>query len=242
MAAPRTRDALAVMVCYETRERTAEALTRFPAERGYDVLLVDDGSSDGTADVLARSGLPFVRHDRNRGLGAAIKTGIAHALREGYEAVVILAGNGKDDPAEIPRLLEALAAGRDYVQGSRFLPGGSHHNLPRGRHVMIRMHCRLMRWLTGFPATDAINGFRAYRLALFRDPRIDVWHPRLDRYEFESYLHYKVLTLGYRVGEVSVSKTYPRPGRGIRYSHIRPVTDWWRILRPLLLLRLGLWR
>src|SRR5215470_9052147 len=74
MAAPRTRDALAVMVCYETRERTAEALTRFPAERGYDVLLVDDGSSDGTADVLARSGLPFVRHDRNRGLGAAIKT------------------------------------------------------------------------------------------------------------------------------------------------------------------------
>lgn len=229
------------MVCYDTREWTERTLARFPAQRDYDVLLVDDGSTDGTVDALRASGLPFVRHERNRGLGAAIKTGLAHALREGHHAVVVLAGNGKDDPREIPQLLEALASGYDYVQGSRFRSGGSHTNLPRGRHLMIRLHCLLIRGLTGFPATDAINGFRAYRVALFRDPRIDVWHDRLDRYEFESYLHYKVLTLGYRVTEVPVSKTYPRAGRGIRYSHIRPVTDWWRILRPLLFLKIGLW-
>lgn len=228
------------MVCYDTRRWTEETLRRLPAHRNYDVLLVDDGSADGTVEALRSSGLPFVRHERNRGLGAAIKSGVAQAIAQRYEAVVVLAGNGKDDPAEIPRFLEALAAGYDYVQGSRFRSGGSHHNLPRGRHIMIRLHCLLVRWLTGFPATDAINGFRAYRLSLFRDPRIDVWQDWLDRYEFESYLHYKVLTLGYRVMEVPVSKTYPKGGSGLRYSHIRPVLDWWRILRPLVLLKLRL--
>jgi len=230
------------MVCYNTRQWTEETLRRFPPQRDYDVLLVDDGSTDGTADVLRSCGLPFARHERNRGLGAAIKSGIAQAIAQGHEAVVVLAGNGKDDPAEIPRFREALAAGYDYVQGSRFRAGGTHANLPRGRYLMIRFHCLLVRWLTEFPATDAINGFRAYRLSLFRDPRIDVWQDWLDRYEFESYLHYKVLTLGYRVTEVPVSKTYPRPRPGLRYSHIRPVVDWWRILRPLVLLKLGIRR
>jgi dolichol-phosphate mannosyltransferase len=231
---------LAVMVCFDTRLWTAQTLARFPAERDYDLLVVDDGSTDGTPEVLEASGLSVVRHPANRGLGAAIKSGISAALTGGYEAVVILAGNGKDDPAEIPRFLEALSAGHDYVQGSRFRAGGSHHNLPGGRHLLVRLHGLLVRLLTGFPGTDAINGFRAYRLSLFQDPRIDIWQDWLDRYEFESYLHYKVLTLGYRVTEVPVSKTYPRPGSGLRYSHIRPVVDWWSILRPYVLLKLGL--
>jgi len=230
------------MVCYNTREWTAEALRRFPAERDYDILLVDDGSDDGTAELLRESGLPALRHEANRGLGAALKSGIGRAIAEGYEAVVVLAGNGKDDPGEIPRFLDALAAGYDYVQGSRFRPGGSHRNLPLGRHLLIRLHCILVRLLTGFPATDAVNGFRAYRLRVFRDERIDIGQSWLDRYEFESYLYYKVLTLGYRVTEVPVSKSYPAPRRGLRYSHIRPVVDWWRILRPWLLLKLGLRR
>lgn len=238
----KTSDVLAVMACYNTREWTREAVARFPPSRGYDVLLVDDGSTDGTAEAMESGGLPVLRHETNRGLGAALKSGIERALAEGYEAVVVLAGNGKDDPAEIPRFLEALAAGHDYVQGSRFRPGGRHQNLPLGRHLLIRAHCLFVRLLTGFPATDAVNGFRAYRLRLFRDERIDVWQPWLDRYEFESYLHYKVLTLGYRVMEVPVSKTYPAPRPGLRYSHIRPVVDWWRILRPWVLLRLGLRR
>lgn len=230
------------MACYNTRDWTEETLVRIPSRRDFDVLLVDDGSTDGTAEVLQGSGLPFLRHETNKGLGAALKSGIARALALEYEAVVVLAGNGKDDPVEIPRFLEALAAGYDYVQGSRFRPGGHHRHLPLGRNLLIRLHCLFVRLLTGFPATDAINGFRAYRLRLFLDERIDVWRPWLDRYEFESYLHCKVLTLGYRVTEVPVSKTYPRPRSGLPYSHIRPVVDWWRILRPWVLLKLGLRR
>jgi dolichol-phosphate mannosyltransferase len=128
------------------------------------------------------------------------------------------------------------------VQGSRFRPGGRHQNLPLARRLLIRAYGIFVRLVTGFPGTDAVNGFRAYRLALFRDARIDVWQPWLDRYEFESYLHCKVLTLGYRVTEVPVSKTYPADRRGVRYSHVRPVVDWWRILRPWVLLTLRLRR
>jgi dolichol-phosphate mannosyltransferase len=86
--------------------------------------------------------------------------------------------------------------------------------------------------------SDVTNGFRAYRLALLDDPRIRIDQPWLDRYELEYYLHWKAITLDYRVIEVGVSKTYPKDGRN--YSKIRKVRDWWSIIRPTLLLWLHL--
>jgi dolichol-phosphate mannosyltransferase len=229
---------LVVVACYESREQTRALLARFPEEREYDLLAVDDGSRDGTDAVLRDAGVPLIRHERNRGLGAALKTGLRQALSGGYDVAVIMAGNDKDDPHLIPRLLEPiLRSEADYVQGSRFLEGGSHRNLPLSRNLLVRLHARALSWLTRTRLTDAVNGFRAYRLALLADPRIDVWQDWLDRYELESYLHYKVLTLGYRLREVPVSKTYP--ARGVKYSHIRPFVDWWSILRPVVLLVLG---
>lgn len=235
--------ALVVMVCYDSADLTRAAVARFPKERDYDVLLVDDGSTDETPAVLAASGLPVVRHPENRGLGAAIKTGLRHAREHAYDVAVIMAGNDKDDPAQVPLLLEPLREGRaDYVQGSRYKEGGSSPNLPLARHLLIKAHALLMSVLTGRRATDAINGFRAYRLSVLDDPRMDVWQDWLDRYEFESYLHFNVLRLGYRMEEVAVEKRYPPPARRGRYSHIRPVIDWWVILRPIVLQLLRLKR
>jgi dolichol-phosphate mannosyltransferase len=233
---------LAVMLCYNTEDLTRAALAKFPAERAYDVLLVDDGSIDGTPALLdAFSGATVLHHERNRGLGAAIKTGYRYAIDHGYDVIVIMAGNNKDDPAEIPRLLRPIVdEGADYVQGSRFLDGGSHANLPGARRWMVKMHAWMMWAFTGRRGTDAINGFRAYRVSLLSAPRINVWQDWLDHYELESYLHYKVLTLGHRFAEAPVSKSYPPPNRKGKYSHIRPIVDWWVIVRPLVYLRLGL--
>jgi dolichol-phosphate mannosyltransferase len=167
-----------------------------------------------------------------------------HALDHGYEFFCILAGNNKDDPRQIAQVLAPLREEQaDYVQGSRFAPGGSEENTPPFRFVMVKVHAGMLGVLTGFRGSDAINGFRAYRTALFAPGGpINVWQDWLDGYELETYLHFNVLRLGLRVSEVGVSKTYPpRKNRG-RYSHIRPVRDWWRILRPIPLLMLRLRR
>ena len=150
-----------------------------------------------------------------------------------------MAANGKDDPAESPRLIDQLQRGYDYVQGSRYLEaGGASLNLPRGRDLMIRGYTLMFRLLTGFPASDVTNGFRAYRLSILDDPRIRLDQSWLDRYELEYYVHWKVIELGYKVVEVGVSKTYPKGGGN--YSKIRRVRDWWSILRPVVYLGLGL--
>jgi len=227
---------LAVVVAYNTAESTRQFLTRFPKESKLDVLIVNDGSTDRTAEYLKDSGFNSITHPNNKGVGGAIKTGIRYALDNDYYAMVIMAGNNKDDPAQIGRLFRPiLEEDCDYIQGSRFLKGGKWDNLPVFRYVMVKVHAFMFFVLTGFHGTDALNGFRAYKLSIFEDPRINIWQEWLDHYELETYLHYKVLRLGYKVKEVPVSKIYPK-ARRVKYSHIRPIIDWWKILRPVFFL------
>lgn len=237
--------ALAVVATYNNGQNVARVLERMPPAplRDFDVLVVNDGSSDDTGAHVARFDFPVVQHETNRGVGGAIKSGVRYALDHGYDVVCILAGNNKDDPAEIARVLEPIRAGRaDYVQGSRFAAGGSHDNTPFFRHVMVQVHAMMFRVLTGFKGTDALNGFRAYRTDLFASGGIDVFQDWLDQYEYETYLHFQVLRRGKRAVEVGVSKTYPPKKNRGKYSHIRPILDWWKILRPIPLVLLGLKR
>jgi dolichol-phosphate mannosyltransferase len=198
--------------------------------------VVDDGSTDGGDALAERAGATIVRHGRNRGIGAAIRSGLDAAVADRCDVVVVMAGNGKDRPEEIPLLLAKIDEGYDYVQGSRFARGGHSVNLPFARGLLIRAFTVGFRLLTGFAGSDVTNGFRAYRLSVLDDPRIRVHQPWLDRYELEYYVHWKVITLGYRICEIPVSKTYP--ARRHSYSKIRPVVDWWHIVRPVLLLAL----
>ncbi len=223
---------------FNERHAIAGLVQRVPSVIA-ETIVVDDGSDDGGPDLARAAGARVITQERRRGVGAAIRTGIEAARANGHSVVVVLAANGKDDPAEAPRLLDKLREGYDYVQGSRFLrEGGASVHLPRGRGVMIRGYSFLFRVLSGFAATDITNGFRAYRLSVLDDPRIRIDQPWLDRYELEYYLQWKAITLGYRVVEVGVSKTYPKGGGN--YSKIRRVVDWWSIVRPTLLLWLRL--
>lgn len=227
----------AVLPVFNEGAASADLVRRMPSavERVY---VVDDGSTDGGCDVAAAAGATVIRRERNLGIGSAIRTGIDAAREAGCDVVVVMAGNGKDRPEEIPLLLAKIDEGFDYVQGSRFAAGGRSVNLPPIRGALIHAFTWAFRLMTGFAGTDVTNGFRAYRLALLDDPRIRVHQSWLDRYELEYYLHWKFITLRYRVCEIAVSKIYP--ARRTNYSKIRPVVDWWHMVRPLMLLALHL--
>jgi dolichol-phosphate mannosyltransferase len=199
---------------------------------------VNDGSTDDGPDVLRLHGIEVIDQLHN-GAGACIKRAVKYAQDNEYDILVVMSGNNKDDPEEIPRLIApVINDGVDYVQGSRFLHGGASPNLPLFRFIAIKLLSCLFSIYSQHRCTDLTNGFRAYRLSLFNDKRINIWQNWLDKYEYEYYLHWKVYSYGYKVKEVPVTKAYPLPGKGVKYTKIRPIIGWWQMLRPFVLLTL----
>lgn len=232
---------LVAVFAYNEGPKIQRVLTRLRQHGMPNVLVMDDGSTDGSLDgAEAEFGVQVLRNPRNLGIGAAMKRVFRHALEAGVEVLVIMAGNDKDDPAEIPLLVEPILSGEyDFVQGSRFLPGGGYGRMPAYRVLATKyLHPWLFSLATGTRVTESTNGFRAFRTAILRDPRVKWEQDWLDRYELEPYLLFKAIRLGYRHLEVPVHKVYPPRAEG--YTKMRPLRDWWSILRPVVLLGLGL--
>jgi dolichol-phosphate mannosyltransferase len=230
---------LAATFAYNEGEKIRRTLARHPPSRSYDLLVLDDGSTDGALDEVGAC-IIVLRNQVNQGIGSAMKRVFQYALDNGYDALVIQAGNDKDDPLEIPALLAPLQNDTaDFVQGSRYLGGGGFGNMPAYRVLGTRLIHPLMFSIAARKrVTESTNGFRAFRTAILRDPRIDWRQDWLDRYEIEPYLMLKAIVLGYRHVEVAVTKIYPPHNLG--YTKMRPFIDWWSIVRPIVYLGLGL--
>jgi dolichol-phosphate mannosyltransferase len=227
-----------VVPAWNESGKIGDVVRKVPRRSASCVIVVDDASQDGTSDEARAAGADQVlRHDRNRGVGAGIRTGLFAARKSGFEFAAVLSGDDQHEPEELRRVLEPLFADRaDLVQGSRWLPGGATPGIPPGRRWLTRLYARLFRLASGFPSTDGTNGFRAFRLSLLDDPRIRLDQPWLDRYELEPYLLYQAVRCGYRVCEVPVTVRYHERGT----TKMGGLRDGWRILRPLVFLRLGL--
>jgi dolichol-phosphate mannosyltransferase len=210
-------------------ERTARGLVDI-------LLVVDDASTDETARVARSRGAEVISHVQRRGVGAALRTGIEFARMQGFDIVVFIAGNNKDDPSQIPDLLDPICDGwADIVVGSRYRAGGrAGGDMPRYRRWATRLHPWLMSRFVGKRLTESTNGFRAVRMDIFKDTRIRLDQPWLDAYGLEVYLLFKALTLGYRHAEIPCRKTYPPKELG--YTKMKPLVGWWSILRPIFLL------
>ncbi len=231
---------LAVPIAYNEEKKIGSVIDRFNRDDVTDIVLMDDASSDNTPLVVKKKGIEVISHKEQKGVGSAIRTIIKYATDNNYDVLIILAGNDKDRPAEIPRLINPIIEDNyDFVQGSRYLKGGNYVNIPFYRQLSTRyLHPFIFSLITGMKITDSTNGFRAFKLSIFNDVRIDINQDWLNKYELEPYIFYKAIKLGYRVKEVPVTKIYPPKELG--YTKMKPFTGWWSILRPLFYLGLGL--
>lgn len=204
------------------------------------LLVIDDGSTDATAAVAKVRGATVLSLGRICGVGAALRRGLEYGRQTSHEIAVFMAGNDKDDPAEIPRLLDPICDDDcDLVMGSRFLEGGGYGgDMPFYRKAATRLHPWLMSKFVGKRITESTNGFRAFKLSLLEDRRIRLDQRWLDEYGLEVYLLFKALKLGYKHAEVPCTKIYPPKRLGV--TKMKPVWGWWNILRPIYLLGCGL--
>jgi len=167
-----------IPACQEAHNITAVVVSVLPFAQ--EIVVVDDGSTDGTAELARAAGATVLRHAVNRGYGAALVTGTVYALAHGAEAVVHFDADGQFEAAEIPRLLAALTPGLPSVAlGSRFK--GQVIGIPWLRRLTLKAAILFTWAVSGLKLTDAHNGFRAFTAEALR-----LMHLKQDRMAFSS--------------------------------------------------------
>lgn len=199
-----------------------------------DIIIVDGGSTDGSLQPqpLQQRGVRGLLVKKGRGrLSAQLRCAYAFALDHGYRGVVTIDGNDKDDPEAIPRFIEALEQGVDFVQASRFIPGGLAQNTPAARTLAIRLvHAPVLSIFSGFRWTDTTQGFRAYSRRVLADPRVAPFRDVFSDYELLAYLSYRIPKLGYRCIELPTRRCYPS---GKVPTKITGISGNWAVLKVL---------
>jgi len=205
--APDTR-ALVILPTYEEAATIRDVVTGVLAQRGVDVLVVDDSSPDGTAAIVrelaeADERVRLVERPGRSGLASAYLEGFARGLEDGYDLVVEMDADRSHDPEELAALLSAARERFDLVVGSRYVPGGSVTNWSRMRLALSRAGNAYVGLLLGVPVHDATSGYRVYRREVLRDLLEEP--VRADGYGFQVELVLRAWLRGWSIGEVPIT-------------------------------------
>lgn len=188
---------------------------------GYPVLVIDDGSSDGTAEAARIAGAEVLRLEENQGKGAALEHGFTYAAERNCDAVITLDADGQHAPGDLPAFVQAYQTGSAAVLiGNRF---GDASTMPLIRRLTNRFMSGLLSQAMGQHVPDTQNGYRLYRLEALRGISL-----RAHRFEAESEILLHLAQRGIVIGAVPVATIY-----GAEESKIRPVRDSLRFLRML---------
>ena len=210
---------LAVIIPAYNAQRTIAKIVVETRKQLEPVIVVDDGSKDSTGVVAEAVGAIVLRHAKNRGKGAALKTAFAWALENGCEAVITLDADLQHLPAEIPRFLEQYArGGEDLIIGGR--AHLFHDMLPRRRNAN-RFSAWIIAKFSGAPITDAQSGFRLYSSRLLRGVKLHT-----DGFDMESEVIVLAGKRGFRIVTIPIDLGFVD---GLRTSHYKPLKDTLRI-------------
>ncbi|MEW5702788.1 MAG: glycosyltransferase family 2 protein [Candidatus Zixiibacteriota bacterium] len=186
---------------------------------GIEIMIVDDGSRDLTAQVADSLGVSLLRHDQNRGKGEALRTAFAEALRRGVDAVIHLDADGQHDPVHLPAFADMFATGTyDILIGTRDFHSGE---MPWLRRLTNRWTSWWVSRMAGTPIADSQSGYRLIGLRA-----LETIHPVSHRYDFESEYLIRAGRAGLRIGAVPISTVYQG-----EVSFINPFRDTWRFIR-----------
>lgn len=178
-----------------------------------DVILCDGGSTDGSMEeaALRARGVNTLLTKLGPGRqGAQLRMGFWYALQRGYEGVITVDGNDKDSVESAPLFVQKLDEGYDFVQGSRFVPGGVAEHTPPARWLAVRLiHAPVTSLAAGVRFTDTTNAFRACSRRYLQDARVQPFRDVFSGYELLAYLSTRAGQLGLRCCEVPVARRYP---------------------------------
>jgi dolichol-phosphate mannosyltransferase len=241
---------LVITPTYVEAENIEEFLRRARAAvPSADMLVVDDNSPDGTADVAEKvaaelGGIDVLRRPSKKGLGSAYRAGFAIGLEKGYDVLVQIDADLSHDPSVLPRLIGEVEAGADLAIGSRYVPGGEIPHWPWFRRALSRYGNLYAGFVLGTGVEDATSGYRAYRADTLK--AIDYSTTRAKGYGFQMETAYRVHAWGGRIVETPIVFTdrvrgYSKMTWGIFAEELLLVTWWgvrdrirrlWRRLRP----------
>lgn len=179
-----------------------------------DIIIIDGGSTDGSLalEKLTKVDVAGLLTKTSPGkLSAQLRCAYAFSLDMGYEGIVTIDGNDKDDPADIAKFIFSLEEGIDFAQASRFIAKGVGENTPLVREVAIRLiHAPMLRLFSGYKWTDTTQGFRAYSRKFLLDERVAPFRHIFTQYELLAYLSYRGPKLGFKCLELPTKRVYPK--------------------------------
>jgi len=203
-------DSIVIIPTYNEKENIENIIRAvFALEKVFNILVIEDGSPDGTADIVRRlqgefpERLFMVERSGKQGLGTAYICGFKWGLEHGYDYIFEMDADFSHAPADLPRLYAACAdEGYDLAIGSRYVSGVNVVNWPMGRVLMSYYASRYVQFVTRIPVRDTTAGFKCYRRSVLET--IDLDHIRFKGYAFQIEMKYTTWKCGFRIKEVPV--------------------------------------